>query len=106
VEAGEGASKLVFASEDGMLLCCYPGDASKVLAHHQQKGTQGLEAAKVTALDPEKVLQLMQWQAEEKKSTLLVATVMSAQGELQLHGLKVTPEMFSKKVAPSLLKKA
>lgn len=106
IEVGEGGSKSIFASEDGMLLCCYPGDASKILLHHQKNGTQGLEAAKVTTLEPEKVLQLMQWQAEEKKSSLIVATAMSTQGELQLHGLKITAEMFTKKVAPGLLKKA
>eukprot|EP00931_Biecheleriopsis_adriatica_P103446 TRINITY_DN78279_c0_g1_i1.p1 TRINITY_DN78279_c0_g1~~TRINITY_DN78279_c0_g1_i1.p1 ORF type:complete len:347 (+),score=79.22 TRINITY_DN78279_c0_g1_i1:67-1107(+) len=99
-ESGENES--VFASEAGMLLFCYPGDAAKVLAYHRRKGTPGLDKGRVVDVDPLRVLHLLRWQAKEDKSSLILAAVMEVSAELQLHGLSITPEMYLKEVEPGL----
>jgi len=91
----------VFASEDGMLLFVYPGDASKVLSYHQRKGTAGLKNGRVVDVDPARFLHLMRWQAKEGKKSLIVATVMQP-GDLQLHGLSIMPDVYLKTIEPSL----
>merc|ERR1712151_583537 len=92
----------VFASEAGMLLFCYPGDASKVLQHHQRRGTPGIEDGKVTTIEAKKALDLMRWQAGEGKASLITAAVMEVSGELQMHGLSTTPQIFYESLEPAL----
>lgn len=96
------AGNAVFASEDGMLLFCYPGDASKALAHHRRKGTLGLESGKIVPVDPDDALQMIRWNAGEGKSVVISATVMESDGELQLHGLSISPQVFHDLVEPAL----
>jgi hypothetical protein len=103
IEASQNSEATpIFASENGAMLFCYPGDAQKVLLHHQRIGTPGLDVGKVMTLEPSKVIRLIHLQANENKSTVIAATVMAAQGELHVHGLQITPEVFSKSVEPSL----
>eukprot|EP00440_Ansanella_granifera_P029198 gb/GFBE01031714.1/.p1 GENE.gb/GFBE01031714.1/~~gb/GFBE01031714.1/.p1 ORF type:complete len:343 (+),score=83.67 gb/GFBE01031714.1/:1-1029(+) len=101
-----GESESVFASEAGMLLFCYPGDAAKVLSHHRRKGMAELEDGKIVSMDPLKVLHLMAWQAKENRSTLILATAMESDGELQLHGLSITPQLFTETVEPAFAKQS
>lgn len=92
----------VFASEVGMLFFCYPGDASKALAHHLRKGTPGIEAGKVKPIDPVEVLDLMEWGVGEGNAAFIAATVVARAEELQLHGLSIPCDVFSNFVVPAL----
>lgn len=91
----------VFASEAGMLLFCYPGDASKVLTHHRKRGTIPSDSGEVTPVDPQKVLHMIQWQTQNG-NTVIVATALEGDGDLSLHGLLISPKIFFESIEPSM----
>jgi len=92
------AGDAVFATEQGMLLFCYPGDASKVLSFHQRNGVLNplldLSEGHVTALDPATFQKLIELHADQGISTLIVATALAQGGKLQLHGLSILPKVY------------
>eukprot|EP00928_Gymnodinium_smaydae_P083095 TRINITY_DN66359_c0_g1_i1.p1 TRINITY_DN66359_c0_g1~~TRINITY_DN66359_c0_g1_i1.p1 ORF type:complete len:355 (-),score=61.25 TRINITY_DN66359_c0_g1_i1:17-1048(-) len=87
-------SGAVFSSEAGLLLFCYPGDASKVLAFHQQQKTPGLEEGKVLPVEPAQLIDLLKWQAGRQGNTLIVTAVLEDGASPQCHGFSITPAVF------------
>jgi len=94
-------AEAAFSNDVGLCLFCYPGDASKVLAYHQHKGTKGLDDAKVKPFEPDDALELIRWQAQQGGAALISATVMQHAEDLQFHGLLITSQTFLDAVQPA-----